>query len=97
MGAFPARSQLECLQQGEGRSRPAPRREEPSTESIMEAEKCAPPQQKIKIEQHTFVGSLWFAAWLFTIGYLHLHFWRGVLAFFLWPYFLGAHFSPLLR
>ena len=51
--------------------------------------------EKIKIEQHTFSGSLWFGAWLFTIGYLHLTFWKGVLAMVLWPYFLGVKFSAL--
>jgi hypothetical protein len=60
-------------------------------------EEKAPHEQKIKIEQHTFVGGLWFAAWLFTIGYLHLHFWRGVLAIIIWPYYLGAHASTLVR
>jgi hypothetical protein len=53
--------------------------------------------QKIRIEQHTFMGGLWAAAWLFTIGFLHLSFWRGVLAILLWPYYLGLHFSPLMR
>jgi uncharacterized membrane protein len=51
--------------------------------------------EKIKIEQHTFTGGLWFAAWLFTIGFLHLSFWKGVLAIVLWAYYLGAHFSLL--
>ena len=52
--------------------------------------------QRIKIEQHTFGGAVWVALWLFTIGYLKLSFWAGVLALVLWPYFLGAHFSPAL-
>ena len=43
------------------------------------------------------MGSLWCAAWLFTIGYLHLHFWRGVLAIILWPYYIGVHASALMR
>ena len=34
--------------------------------------------QKIRIEQHTFMGTVWFAGWLFTIGFLHLAFWKGV-------------------
>lgn len=51
--------------------------------------------EKIKIEQHSFVGLLWFAGWLFTIGFLHLHFWRGVLAILVWPYYLGGTFSSL--
>jgi len=29
---------------------------------------------KIKIEQHTLTGGLWFAAWLYSIGFLHLNF-----------------------
>lgn len=51
--------------------------------------------QKIRIEQHTFVGGVWFAAWLFTIGFLHLGFWKGFLAIVLWPYYLGVNFSSL--
>jgi len=49
----------------------------------------------IKIEQHSFAGTLWFAAWLFTIGFLHLGLWKSVLAIVLWAYFLGVHFSAL--
>ena len=51
--------------------------------------------EKIKIEQHTFSGTLWFAGWLFAIGYLHLTFWKGVLAIVLWPYYLGLIFRSL--
>ena len=46
--------------------------------------------RKIRIEHHTFMGTVWFAGWLFTIGYLKLAFWKGVLGFVVWPYFLGA-------
>jgi hypothetical protein len=35
--------------------------------------------QKIRIEQHTFMGAVWCAAWLFTIGFLHLTCWKGFL------------------
>ncbi|MDQ5955271.1 MAG: hypothetical protein QG621_274 [Patescibacteria group bacterium] len=49
--------------------------------------------QRIKIEQHTFGGALWFGMWLFTIGYLKLSFWWGVLAVVIWPYLMGAHFA----
>lgn len=49
--------------------------------------------EKIKIEHHTLSGGAWFAAWLFTLGYLKLQFWKGLLAIFLWPYFLGQAFS----
>lgn len=53
--------------------------------------------QRIKIEQHSFAGTLWVAAWLFTIGFLHLSFWQGVLAIVVWPYYLGVRFSPLVH
>ena len=53
--------------------------------------------ERIRIEQHSFTGILWFGAWLFTIGFLHLTFWKGVLAIVVWPYYLGATFSSLLH
>jgi hypothetical protein len=37
-------------------------------------------------------GSVWVVGWLFTIGYLKLTFWKGVLALIVWPYYLGAFF-----
>ena len=36
--------------------------------------------QKIKVQQHSFAGCAWIIAWLFTVGFLHLGFCRGVLA-----------------
>ncbi|MBX4195584.1 hypothetical protein KW796_01345 [Candidatus Parcubacteria bacterium] len=38
------------------------------------------------------LGCLWFIGWLFTIGYLKLSFWHGVLAIIIWPYYLGKKF-----
>ena len=35
-------------------------------------------------------GMAWFGGWLFTLGYLKLTFWKGVLGLIVWPYFLGA-------
>jgi len=67
------------------------------TEEMVEKESGAKDMQKIKIEQHTFMGCAWFGAWLFTIGYLHLSFWRGVLAIVIWPYYIGVHLSALVR
>jgi hypothetical protein len=49
--------------------------------------------EKIRIEHHSTAGGLWFAAWLFTIGYLKLTFLKGLLAIILWPYFLGVAFA----
>jgi len=51
--------------------------------------------EKIRIEHHTLTGGVWIAAWLFTIGYLHLSFWKGLLAILLWPYDLGTYFRSL--
>jgi hypothetical protein len=42
--------------------------------------------QKVRVD----FGGLWFIAWLFTIGLLHLTFWQGVLAVVIWPYYLGG-------
>lgn len=52
--------------------------------------------EKISIEQHSFGGLLWVAGWLFTIGFLKLTFWNGVLAVILWPYYVGAWVSGIL-
>ena len=49
--------------------------------------------RKIKIEQHGGLGVLWLIGWLFSIGFLNLGFWKGVLAIFVWPYFLGVNFA----
>ena len=48
----------------------------------------------VRVVQHGGLGLIWFAGWLFTIGYLHLGFWQGLLGLLVWPYFLGAHFAP---
>ncbi|HSB18754.1 MAG TPA: hypothetical protein VLD85_01965 [Anaeromyxobacteraceae bacterium] len=48
------------------------------------------------IEQHGCAGMLWLGAWLFSIGFLQLSFWKGVLAILLWPYYLGAALHVLL-
>jgi hypothetical protein len=51
--------------------------------------------RRIKIEQHGGLGVLWMIGWLFSIGFLKLGFWKGVIALLIWPYFLGAHFANL--
>lgn len=48
---------------------------------------------KIKVETQVLSGGVWFAAWLFTIGFLNLTFGKGVLAILLWPYYIGAFFG----
>ena len=66
-------------------------------EDILASDEGTKQPQKIQIQQHTFMGGAWCAAWLFTIGYLHLSFWRGALAILLWPYYIGAHFGGMMR
>lgn len=53
--------------------------------------------ERIKIEQHSAAGGVWIVGWLFTIGFLKLPFWQGVLALVLWPYYLGTTASTLLQ
>jgi len=53
--------------------------------------------EKIRIEQHSLGGLVWFFGWLYTIGFLQLSFWQGVLALIVWPFYLGAAFRPLLQ
>ena len=53
--------------------------------------------QKIRIQPQPCLGLVWLAAWLFTIGFLHLTFWKGVVAIVLWPYYLGLHISALMH
>ncbi|HET9950516.1 MAG TPA: hypothetical protein VFS09_01850 [Candidatus Eisenbacteria bacterium] len=53
--------------------------------------------EAVKVHCHsshggTLMGPVWFIGWLFTIGYLKLTFWKGVLALIVWPYYLGAFF-----
>ena len=46
-----------------------------------------------KYHHHSLGGGLWIMGWLFTIGFLKLTFWWGVLAVIIWPYLIGAHFA----
>ena len=52
--------------------------------------------EKIRIEQQSVGGLLWVVGWLFTVGYLHLPFWKGLLAILIWPYYLGLTVSSLM-
>lgn len=55
--------------------------------------------EKIKVVQrHSILGGgFWFAAWLFSIGFLHLSFWRAVFAIVIWPYYIGVWVSGLVH
>jgi hypothetical protein len=35
-------------------------------------------------------GPLWFAGWLFTLGFLKLALAKALFALLLWPYYLGV-------
>ena len=47
------------------------------------------------ITQDNGLGIFWIMGWIFTIGYLKLSFWKGVLALIIWPYYLGISFSKI--
>ena len=51
---------------------------------------------KIKIEQHTFSMGVWLTGWLFTLGFLGLSFGKGLLALFVWPYFIGQAVATMV-
>jgi len=52
--------------------------------------------EKIKIQNHSFTAFSWAAAWMFVVGFLHLAFWKAVLAIIIWPYYLGMHIAALI-
>lgn len=49
--------------------------------------------ERIRISQSLSLGGLWFAGWLFSIGFLKLGFFQGLIGLLVWPYFIGAHFA----
>ena len=49
---------------------------------------------KDKVIVQSSLGILWFAGWLFTLGFLHLGFFKGILALLLWPYYIGIEMAP---
>lgn len=51
-------------------------------------------KNNVRVTQHGGLGLIWFAGWLFTIGYLHQGFWQGLQGLFVWPYFIGVALSP---
>jgi len=48
-----------------------------------------------KVEVAGIMGPIWFMGWLFTIGFLQVTFFKGLLALIIWPYYLGVYFSSL--
>lgn len=52
--------------------------------------------KKTTIKHQSFTAFSWCAGWLFTIGFLDLAFWKGLLAIILWPYYIGVEISMLI-
>ena len=50
----------------------------------------------ISVKNQSSLGLSWFAGWLFTIGFLKLAFWKGLLALIVWPY-IGVYVSTLVK
>jgi hypothetical protein len=46
-----------------------------------------------KMEVAGIMGPLWIIGWLFTIGFVHLSFGKGLWALAVWPYYLGRAIS----
>ncbi len=42
------------------------------------------------------IETVWAFMWLFSIGFVGLSFWQGVLALVIWPYYLGVTVAGLL-
>lgn len=57
--------------------------------ALPRAEARDKPRKKTVVLVSRETGTLWFAGWLFTIGFADLGFWKGVLALIAWPYYLG--------
>ncbi len=51
----------------------------------------------VKVSNHSFTGLSWVSGWLFTLGFLHLAFWKGVLAIIVWPYYIGVAVSAMIH
>jgi hypothetical protein len=52
--------------------------------------------RKVVVKNGEFAGSIWVIGWLFTIGFCHLSFGKGLLAIILWPYYLGNLLAPVI-
>jgi len=48
---------------------------------------------KVRVDNGSSMGLVWFMGWLFTIGFLHLGIPKALYAILLWPYYLGVFFA----
>jgi hypothetical protein len=49
----------------------------------------------VKVQNADITGPLWIIGWLFTLGFLQLTFWKGVLALLIWPYYIGEYLTRM--
>jgi hypothetical protein len=49
-----------------------------------------------KVEVAGIMGPVWFMGWLFTLGFLKLSFFQGLLALIIWPYYIGDFISKII-
>ena len=68
---------------------PVPEIGETATTSKPESKSQSKPESA-QASSSSLAGTLWFAGWLFTIGFAHLVWWKALLGVLLWPYFLGT-------
>jgi len=61
--------------------------------TTLKEDKMSSEKTKVSVD---VMGPLWIIGWFFTLGFLQLSFWKGVLAILLWPYYLGDYFSKFV-
>lgn len=49
-----------------------------------------------KVEVAGIMGPVWFIGWLFSLGFLKLSFFQGLLALIIWPYYIGDFISKVI-
>jgi hypothetical protein len=49
-----------------------------------------------KVEVAGIMGPVWFIGWLFSLGFLKLSFFQGLLALIIWPYYIGDFISKII-
>lgn len=49
------------------------------------------------VDNASMMGGLWIMGWLFTLGFLKISLFKGLLAIVLWPYYIGEHVAALVK
>jgi len=44
-----------------------------------------------KVSAGSIPGAIWFAGWLFTLGFAQLVWWKAILGLVVWPYYLAVY------